>query len=204
MGGTLTGPNNPFRGVSTDTRFLSSGELFFALKGENFDAHEFLDQAVEKGASGLVTERDFDTAIDCIRVTDCEKALAVLARDWRSRFDLPLVAITGSNGKTTVKEMITAILAEQGHVSSTKGNLNNHIGVPLTLLSLSADHDFAVTELGANHVGEIRSLSELARTDDRCGDPMRALRTSKVSAVSMMSPARKASCSNTWAPARPR
>ena len=163
MGGTLVGPNSLFRGVSTDTRLLQPGELFFALKGENFDAHAFLDQAVDKGAAGLVTEDDFETTIDCIRVASCEQALADLASDWRNRFEMPLVAITGSNGKTTVKEMVTAILSEQGEVSSTKGNLNNHIGVPLTLLRLSSNHDFAVTELGANHVGEIRSLSQLAK-----------------------------------------
>ena len=163
MNGTLIGPNTSFCGVSTDTRRLKPGELFFALKGKNFDAHLFLKEAVELGASAVVAERDFVRDISGIQVANTESALARLARGWRKCFELPVIAVTGSNGKTTVKEMIRAILSESGRVLYTKGNLNNQIGVPLTLFGLSEDDNFAVVELGARHVGDISYLSKLVR-----------------------------------------
>ncbi|MCC7547208.1 MAG: UDP-N-acetylmuramoyl-tripeptide--D-alanyl-D-alanine ligase [Burkholderiales bacterium] len=162
------GPNVSFHGVTTDSRQVAHGDLFVALRGERFDGHAFVDQALAAGAAaamvddarGVITH---DAAL--ILVDDTRRALGRLAAAWRARFALPLVAITGSNGKTTVKEMIAAIL--RAHVGdeavlATSGNLNNDIGVPLMLLRLRSHHRYAVIEMGMNHLGEIRYLSELS------------------------------------------
>lgn len=153
-----------FSQVNTDTRSLGAGELFVALRGENFDAHDFLQQAVEKKVCGLVVEK-FDETIDLpqLVVKDTLLALGQIAAMNRNAFTKPVLAITGSSGKTTVKTMLANILRTCGNVHATKGNLNNHIGVPLTLLQLNAEHDFAVVEMGASAIGEIRYLCSLAR-----------------------------------------
>jgi len=153
-----------FSKVNTDTRTLSAGDLFVALRGENFDAHNFLTQAAEKNVCGLVVEKhDATIKLPQLVVKDTLLALGQIAAMNRNAFVKPLLAITGSNGKTTVKTMLAEILRECGNVHATKGNLNNHIGVPLTLLQLTAEHDFAVIEMGASAIGEIAYLCSLAK-----------------------------------------
>lgn len=152
-----------FTGVSTDTRSLSAGQLFFALRGPNFDAHDKLDDALAAGAVAAVVERAMPSALPQLVVGDTRSALGILARAWRQRFTLPVLAVTGSAGKTTVKEMLAAIMRTQGPVLATRGNLNNDIGLPLTLFQLDAEHRAAVLEMGANHAGDIALLVAIAR-----------------------------------------
>ncbi|SFU98294.1 UDP-N-acetylmuramoyl-tripeptide--D-alanyl-D-alanine ligase [Polaromonas sp. YR568] len=152
--------------VNTDTRSLQAGDLFVALKGERFDAHEFLAQAKAQGAVAAIAHHGLaEAGLPGLEVPDTRLALGKLAAGWRSQFQLPLVAVTGSNGKTTVTQMIAAILRawKADKAFSTEGNLNNDIGVPLTLLRLSAAHEAGVVELGMNHPGEIAYLAELAK-----------------------------------------
>ncbi len=156
-----------FSGVSTDSRNVAAGELFVALKGERFDGHDYLEQVAARGAVAALVmyETVGSTPLPTIRVADTRVALGTLARQWRRRFQIPLIAVTGSNGKTTTKEMIAAILvAAYGSNAclATRGNLNNDIGVPLTLLRLRAAHRCAVIELGMNHPGETALLAALA------------------------------------------
>ena len=166
-GGCLYGDGaTRIAGVSTDTRSVGAGDLFVALRGERFDAHDFLAQACRAGAAAVMFERWVSgIRAPAIRVADCRRALGELASGWRGGFALPLVAVTGANGKTTVKEMISAILAarfgEAGRLA-TRGNLNNDVGVPLTLLRLRDEHRAAVIELGTNHPGEIGWLATVA------------------------------------------
>jgi UDP-N-acetylmuramoyl-tripeptide--D-alanyl-D-alanine ligase len=154
-------------GVSIDTRTVGAGECFVAIRGPHHDAHAFLADALARGAAGLVVERDRGPADPgsavVIEVTDTTQALSDLARGHRARFDGPLVAITGSNGKTTTKEMCAEILAVSGPCGFTKGNLNNAFGVPLTLLRRCRDDRTLVIEIGMNHRGEIAPLAALAR-----------------------------------------
>jgi UDP-N-acetylmuramoyl-tripeptide--D-alanyl-D-alanine ligase len=157
----LIGRDATFTGVSSDTRTLAAGDLFVALTGPNFDGHNFLSEAIAKGAAGALLARSLDTPLPYVRVADTRKALGELAAFWRRQFKIPFIAVTGSNGKTTVKEMIGAILAETGRGCVTRGNLNNDIGVPLTLLRLRAADRYAVIEMGMNHPGEIDYLSRL-------------------------------------------
>lgn len=163
LGATLHGADAPFSRVSTDTRQLQKDDLFVALKGESFDAHEFIPQARATGAAGALVSRRLDDPLPQVMAQDSLLALQSFGAQWRSRFDIPVVAVTGSNGKTTTKQMLASILAERGPVLATQGNLNNHIGVPLTLLSLRAEHATAVVEMGASHQGEIAALTGLAR-----------------------------------------
>ncbi|MGE3773536.1 MAG: Mur ligase domain-containing protein, partial [Gammaproteobacteria bacterium] len=125
MQGVLRGADAEFRGVSTDTRAIAAGQLFVALRGQRFDAHDMLDAAAQAGAAGVVVMREAAVRTPSIRVGDTRTALGDLARDWRRRFRLPVIAVTGSNGKTTTKEMIAAILRTQGPTLATEGNLNN-------------------------------------------------------------------------------
>jgi UDP-N-acetylmuramoyl-tripeptide--D-alanyl-D-alanine ligase len=152
--------------IHTDSRSLQPGDLFVALRGERFDAHDFLPQARDAGATAVMAERGLDTCgLPGLEVPDTRRALGELARAWRLQFKLPLVAVTGSNGKTTVTQMIASILrAWAGDASlATQGNFNNDIGVPLTLMRLRAPHRCAVVELGMNHPGEIAVLADWAR-----------------------------------------
>ncbi|MDS1311950.1 UDP-N-acetylmuramoyl-tripeptide--D-alanyl-D-alanine ligase [Marinobacter xiaoshiensis] len=146
-----------FTGVSTDTRVLKAGELFVALRGDNFDGHKFLQAAQKLGASAAVVDTPVDNSPDMpqLVVADTVEALANLAAGNRNESDAKLVAITGSSGKTTVKELVAAILARMGETLATRGNLNNHIGVPLTLFGLEPRHEYGVVELGASGIGEI-------------------------------------------------
>ena len=160
----IRGENAPLDGVSTDTRHIQKGELFIALSGPHFDGNAFAEQALQAGAAACLLERDRGVTPALI-VDDTRKALGLLAQHWRRQFSLPLIAVTGSNGKTTVKEMLASIFAEKGRVLATRGNFNNDIGMPLTLLRLDASYDYAVIEMGANHAGEIAYLTELAQPD---------------------------------------
>lgn len=156
-----------FDGVTTDSRNVRTGNLFVALKGEHFDAHDFIAEVVSKGVSAVVAERvPANCAVPALIVPDTRIALGEIARHWRQQFRMPIIGVTGSNGKTTVKEMIASILAVQfgaEHYLATRGNLNNDIGVPLTLLRMTAAHRAAVIELGMNHPGEIALLASIAQ-----------------------------------------
>jgi len=153
--------------VSIDTRNIPIKSLFFALKGANFNGNQFAKHAIDSGASfAIVDEQEYaDPANFIYYVEDCLNALQKLAQYHRSLLKIPVIAITGSNGKTTTKELITAVLSKKYKVLSTVGNLNNHIGVPLTLLSITHEHEIAVIEMGANHLREINFLSNLAQPD---------------------------------------
>ncbi len=163
LNGRLSGADAEFLGVSSDTRKLARAELFVALTGPNFDGHDFLSEAERAGAGGALVSRLAKTALPTVMVPDTRRALGDLAGHWRKQFTLPLIAVTGSNGKTTVKGMLASIMAETGTGVATQGNLNNDIGVPLTLLHLRADDSYAVIEMGMNHPGEIDYLSHLAQ-----------------------------------------
>ena len=154
-------------GVSTDTRCLPAGAMFFALKGENFDAHHFLAEAVEAGAGALVLQDDSDLpeGIPVILVNDTLKALQALAKWYRGELGIPVVAITGSNGKTSTKDYTHSVLSQKFRVNSTLGNLNNHIGLPLTVLATAANDEVGVFEMGMNHSGELAPLCEIGRPD---------------------------------------
>ncbi len=158
----LTGEDRLFGEVSSDTRTLEAGQLFVALRGPNFDANQFVAEAAKRGAAGAIVERLQAVVLPQLVVPDALMALTALARAWRKQFSLPLVGIGGSNGKTTVKEMTAAILSQMGQCLATRGNLNNHIGVPLTLMRLEAAHRSAVIEIGANRAGEVAALAALA------------------------------------------
>ncbi len=163
--GELFGEDVQFSGASTDTRSLQKGALFIALRGARYDGHDFVDSAGEAGAHAVLVEQPVTTALPGVVVPDTRLAMGTLASGWRQRFDCPVIAVTGSNGKTTVKEMLRAVLGSCGGVLSTSGNLNNDIGVPLTLFGLDREHAFAVIEMGANHPGEIDYLTRLTRPD---------------------------------------
>jgi UDP-N-acetylmuramoyl-tripeptide--D-alanyl-D-alanine ligase len=160
--GQLVGADREFSSVSTDTRTLKPGALFVALTGPNFDGHEFTGAALERGAAAALVERPLAADLPQVVVPDPLAALSAFARAWRRQFHIPVVGVTGSNGKTTTKELIGAILSRLGPTLVTRGNLNNHIGVPLTLLELTAQHSYAVIEMGANHQGEIAHLANIA------------------------------------------
>ena len=160
--GQPVGENREFSSISTDTRTLKSGALFVALTGPNFDGHDFVTGAVERGAAAALVSRPLAVAIPQLVVPDPLAALSAFAREWRRQFSIPVIGVTGSNGKTTTKELIGAILSRLGACLLTRGNLNNHIGVPLTLLELTANHRYAVIEMGANHQGEIAQLAAIA------------------------------------------
>ena len=168
VGGRVHGAATRFSGVTTDSRKVATGDLFVALKGERFDGNEYVGQAMAQGAVAAITSRLVSARVPVpqVVVDDTRIALGRLAAHWRARFALPLVALTGSNGKTTVKEMLTAILAahcgDATMVLATQGNLNNDIGMPVTLLRLREEHRYAVIEMGMNHEGEIDYLTRIA------------------------------------------
>jgi UDP-N-acetylmuramoyl-tripeptide--D-alanyl-D-alanine ligase len=177
LNGQLIGKDVRFHGVSSDSRKLAPGDLFIALRGENFDGYDFVLTAAQAGAAASLINADscekrslnIDPGHSILLVEDTRLALGQLAAYWRKQFDIPLVAITGSNGKTTVKEMLASILREAAGsadaVLATRGNLNNDIGMPLTLLQLNAQHRYAVIEMGMNHPGEIDYLTHIAEPD---------------------------------------
>jgi UDP-N-acetylmuramoyl-tripeptide--D-alanyl-D-alanine ligase len=161
--GRLIGADRGFREAVIDTRKLVAGDLFVALRGERLDGHDFLVAAAAAGAAGALVQRSSALALPQIVVAEVEAALSAAAVAARARFTAALIGVAGSNGKTTAKEMIAAILSQRGECLATRGNLNNHLGVPLTLLRLGAAHTSAVIEMGANRAGEVAQLSALAR-----------------------------------------
>ena len=161
LGGRLIGADAAFGAVMTDTRELREGALFVALRGDHFDGNDFIAEAEAKGAAGALVSRPAPISLGQIEVPDTRRALGAMARAWRRNFSLPVVAVTGSAGKTTVKELIAGIVRRRRRVCVTEGNLNNDIGVPLTLMRLTADQETLIVELGANHAGEIGYLSSL-------------------------------------------
>ena len=153
-------------GVSTDSRTLQSGQLFFALSGPNFNGNQFAKQALNKGAIAVVVDEDVSISDDrVIRVENTLRSLQTLATEHRKKLGTTIIALTGSNGKTTTKELIHSVLSPTYTTVATQGNLNNHIGVPLTLLSLQKDTEIGVVEMGANHLGEIAVLANIAQPD---------------------------------------
>ncbi|MFC1807193.1 UDP-N-acetylmuramoyl-tripeptide--D-alanyl-D-alanine ligase [Candidatus Omnitrophota bacterium] len=154
-------------GVSTDSRTIKEGELFIALKGDSFDGSKFVMEAHNKGAIAAIVEGDdsFDSNLPILRVEDSRRALGSIAKAHREKFDIPIIAITGSNGKTTVKDLIAHILSIKFNVLKTANNENNQIGVPRTLLMLNKDHDVAVIEIGASEPGEVRYNADIAKPD---------------------------------------
>ena len=153
-------------GIATDTRTLEGGEVFLALRGENFDGHQFVAKARDLGAIAAIVDRDWQEELPnfpLLHVDDTLKAYHSIARWWRDQFSIPIVAVTGSVGKTTVKELIAAVLSTKGNVLKTQYNYNNEIGVPKTLLELSPSHNYAVIEMGMRGSGEIALLSQMAR-----------------------------------------
>lgn len=163
VNGTLVGADVIVRNIAINTRADCQGRLFVALKGAKFDAHDYLKQAEESGAVGLMVEQEVDSALPLIKVASTNQALVDLAAWWRSQFVLPLIGVTGSVGKTTVKEMLACIFGELGKGLVTDGNLNNEIGAPLTLMRLEPDDLYAIIEMGMNRAGEIGRLSTMAK-----------------------------------------
>jgi len=152
--------------VTTDSRNCPAGSIFFALKGEKYNANAFAAEALEKGCSyAVVDEAEYALDERYVLVKDVLHSLQELAATHRKRVGVRIIGITGSNGKTTTKELITSVLKEKYKVHATQGNLNNHIGVPLTLLQLTNQHQLAIVEMGANHPGEIKHLCEIAQPD---------------------------------------
>ena len=169
VGGTLLQDSGaPVTGVTTDSRAVQPGQLFIPLVGERFDGHAYIGKALEGGAAGCLTAREPETLLPgklYIQVADTRLALKALASWYRDKFDLPVVQVTGSAGKTTTKEMIASVLSQRYNTLRTEGNFNNDIGAPLTLLRLMPEHQTAVIETGMNHFGEIRYLGEMVRPD---------------------------------------
>lgn len=161
--GRLLGPDASFAAVTTDTRHDVRESLFVALRGANFDGNDYILAAAEGGAAGALVSAPADIALPQVAVDDTRRALAVMSAAWRGNFAIPFVAVTGSSGKTTVKALVASILGVSRRVCATAGNLNNDIGVPLTLMGLDGRHEAAVIELGANHAGEIDYLAALVK-----------------------------------------
>lgn len=155
----------PVAGISTDTRSITPGDVFLALRGDRFDGHAFVDQAIAQGAIAAIVDQVIGADLPLIVVPNTLAAYQAIARHYRQQFAIPVIAVTGSVGKTTTKELISAVLATQGSVLKTQANYNNEIGVPKTLLELSRDHDFAVIEMGMRASGEIALLTQIAQPD---------------------------------------
>ncbi|HOY31192.1 MAG TPA: UDP-N-acetylmuramoyl-tripeptide--D-alanyl-D-alanine ligase [Bacteroidales bacterium] len=152
--------------ISTDTRNLTRGELYFSLKGQNFNGNRFARQAVENGAAyAIIDEEQYFVENKTILVDNVLDCLQKLAAFHRSKLSIPVIGISGSNGKTTTKELVHAVLSEKYHTFSTQGNLNNHIGVPLSILQITPEHEIAIIEMGANHMGEIHDLCQISQPD---------------------------------------
>jgi UDP-N-acetylmuramoyl-tripeptide--D-alanyl-D-alanine ligase len=161
-GGRLQGEDRSYSAVCTDTRTLGRGELFVALHGPRFNGNDFVAAAHAAGAAGAVVDMPQTTPLPQVIVAESQAALSRAAQHWRAQFDIPVIGVAGSNGKTSTKEMTAAILSRLGPCLATRGNLNNHIGVPLTLLRIDSEHRFAVIEMGANLAGDVAALAALA------------------------------------------
>lgn len=173
-GGTLISgaSENIFYGISTDSRLVGKGNIFVALKGEKFDGHDFFQAALDKGAAGVVVHDEqkikqtgVNTAVAVIKVADTLAALGDLAHEWRRKFSMPVIGLTGSSGKTTTKEMIAAIIGQKKNVMKTEGNLNNLIGLPQTIFRINDEYELVILEMGTNTRGEIKQLTQIAEPD---------------------------------------
>ena len=154
------------KGVSIDSRSIIEGQMFFALRGPNFNGHQYIDKAISSGAKyAIIDDEKYNNVPNTILVKNTEKSLQDLARFHRSTLRIPIIGLTGSNGKTTTKELLGSVLSQKFNVFATKGNLNNHLGVPISILSINKRHTIAIIEMGANHLGEIKFLSEIAMPD---------------------------------------
>jgi len=171
VGGVLIAgaAQNNVCGISTDSRQVKKGNIFIALQGENFDGHDFVRKAVEKGVASVIISNEalldlgeMDKAVSIIKVSDTLQALGDLAHNYRQRFSLPVIGLTGSSGKTTTKEMMAAIIGREKNILKTEGNLNNLIGLPQTIFRLTAEHELAILEMGTNTRGEIKRLTRIA------------------------------------------
>lgn len=151
--------------ITIDSRKIEPGSLFIAIKGEQFDGHDYIEEARKKGALAAIVSQSVETDLPIILVQDTRKALGLLAKKWREKWSIPVIAVTGSCGKTTTKAMIAEILSQQGQVLATQGTMNNDIGLPLTAFQLNSTHEYAVFELGANHMGEIEYLADIIKPD---------------------------------------
>ncbi len=165
VGATLLGGDHTLRAVSIDSRTLKAGDVYFALTGSQFDGHDFVANAVAAGAGAVVVERDCGVAVPQLVVRNARQALGQMAAQWLASRDIKKVALTGSNGKTTVKEMLRSVLSLIGPTHATEGNFNNDVGLPLTVFRISPETEFAVLEMGANHAGEIDWLASLVKPD---------------------------------------
>ncbi len=165
LAGRSKGPDAVFEGITVDSRQVGPGMLFAALPGARVDGHEYIEKAIAAGAAAVLTCREVNSSVPQIQVDDVLQALGRLAQFWREKLDPRVIGITGSNGKTTTKEMIHAILGGAHQVLATRGNFNNELGLPLTLFDLDASHDVAVLEMGASRAGDIRYLAGLAKPD---------------------------------------
>jgi UDP-N-acetylmuramoyl-tripeptide--D-alanyl-D-alanine ligase len=163
LGAQLLGVDAAVVGVSTDSRSIAAGELFVALQGENFDGHKYIEHVKQAGAAGALVSVNSTSALPLLKVEDTQRALGLLGAYNREDFSGKVVAITGSGGKTTAKNLVAAVLAKKGCTLATQGNFNNEIGVPLTLLKLAPEHQFAVIEMGAARAGDIEWLVALGR-----------------------------------------
>ena len=161
--GQLIGADHLISGFSTDTRTVAEGDVFFCLRGDNFDGHDFVQQAIDSGAQAIICDKKQLIDVSQLVVSDTRRAFGYFALLWRQQFTGPVIGVTGSNGKTTVKQLLASILSQAGEVHATRANDNNEIGVPQTLLGLRATHDFAVVEMGASDKGEIKWLGELVQ-----------------------------------------
>lgn len=155
--------NIDIQSISINSQRVEPGALFIAIQGENFDGHNFIEEAKAKGAVAAIISKPVQTSLPTIMADDTRIALGKIAKKWREQYSLPVIAVTGSCGKTTTKGMIANILQQAGNTIATEGNLNNDIGLPLTLLKLTAEQQYAVFELGANHLGEIQYLTDIAK-----------------------------------------
>src|SRR5664280_2451895 len=171
VGGVLIAgaAQNNVCGISTDSRQVKKGNIFIALQGENFDGHDFMCKAVEKGVASVIISNEalldlgkMDKAVSIIKASDTLQALGDLAHNYRQRFSLPVIGLTGSSGKTTTKEMMAAIIGREKNILKTEGNLNNLIGLPQTIFRLTAEHELAILEMGTNTRGEIKRLTRIA------------------------------------------
>ena len=164
-------PKNTFRGISTDSRLVNKENLFIALKGEKFDGHNFVHTALDQGVSGVLVHdeaknlKGVDKNVALIKVADTLIALGDLAHEWRRRFPIPVIGLTGSSGKTTTKEMMAAIIGREKNVLKTEGNLNNLIGLPQTIFRITKEHELVILEMGTNIRGEIKRLTQIAAPD---------------------------------------
>lgn len=165
MNATLQGEDKLFTGICIDSRHIAENQLFFALEGTKWDGHDFMQEAKEKQAAGVVVSKAVPCPLPQLKVADTRLALGNLAKEYRLQFKAPLAAITGSYGKTTVKEMLASILSKEGPVLATQGNLNTDIGVPLTLMQLKSEHRYAVIEMGARKKGDIHYLTHISSPD---------------------------------------